>query len=203
MGYFSILCVSGLCLLATYYVIQVQHRRGFARANGCRPPKKYPHKDPILGLDLFFQTGKTLQENRYLPELTKRYGELGSTFQSKSLGSFVINSIRPENIQAVWSTMFKDWGVGPVRLPAQDPFCGHGFITTDGPEWEHSRALLKPSFNRANAIDLPTLESYLKKLIDKIPRDGSTVDLQPLLFSLVSHIVWNSDLNHYTDFEGF
>ncbi len=54
------------------------------------------------------------------------------------------------------------------------------------PIGEHSRALLKPSFDKAYSIDLFTLERYWRMLIDYIPRDGSTVDLQPLLFSLVS-----------------
>ena len=34
--------------------------------------------------------------------------------------------------------------------------------------------------------DLPTLERYLLLIIDRIPKDGSTVDLQPLFFNLVS-----------------
>ena len=155
------------------------------REHGCKLPTAYPHKDPLLGLDLFLNTGSAIQEYRYLPELTRRYNKLGNTFSSKSLGSASINSIEPENIQAVFSSNFNDWGVEPVRLPAQDPFCGRGFITTDGPAWEHSRSLLRPSFNKGNAINLPTLETHLKEVIDRIPKDGSTVDLQPLLFSLV------------------
>lgn len=130
-------------------------------------------------------TGSVIQEHRYLPELTKRYTTLGNSFSAKSLASSSINSIEPENIKAGFSTNFKDWGVEPVRLPAQHPFCGHRFITTDGAAWEHSRALLRPSFNRGNAIDLPVLEWFLGNVIDHIPHDGSTVDLQPLLFSLV------------------
>ena len=46
--------------------------------------------------------------------------------------------------------------------------------------------LLKPSFSKENMTDLLTLERYLKMVINRIPKDGSTVDLQPLFFSLVS-----------------
>ena len=59
----------------------------------------------------------------------------------------------------------KYWGMQPIRLSAFDPFCGVGFVTTDGPIWEHARALLKPSFNKANISDLPILESYLRSVI--------------------------------------
>lgn len=95
-----------------------------------------------------------------------------------------INSIEPENVRTVFSSKWNDWGVEAVRLPAQLPFCGRGFITTDGAAWEHSRSLLRPSFYKGNAVHLPTLELYLQQVLDRIPKDGSTVDLQPLLYSL-------------------
>ena len=186
MGYLSTIFFVGTFTAIAWYAIRIQHRQRLARANGCQPPKIYPHKDPFFGLDLFLSTGKLFKENRYLPELVRRYHYYGSTFETKSFGSFAVNSIRPENLQTIWVSNFKDWGVQPVRLPAQDPFCGVGFITTDGSIWEHSRALLKPSFNRANMTNLPTLERYLHLVIDRIPKDGSTVDLQPLFFNLVS-----------------
>lgn len=178
--------ITGLCLFVAYLWTQSWHKHTKARKHGCGLPPSYPHKDPLLGVDLFFNTGKAIQEHRYLPELARRYDLLGTTFSAKSLGSSSLNSIQPENIKAVFSSNFKDWGVEPLRLPAQSPFCGRGFITTDGPPWEHSRSLLRPSFNKGTAIDLSTLESYLIKVIDRIPRDDSTFDLQPLLFSLVS-----------------
>ena len=70
-------------------------------------------------------------------------------------------------------------------VPTQDLFCGADFIITDGPICELSRALLKLSFNRANMTDVPMMERYLRFVIDRIPKDGSTIDFQPLLFNLV------------------
>jgi len=61
---------------------------------------------------------------------------------------------------------------------------GHGIFTTDGKEWEESRALLRPSFSRSLVGDLKTFESHISKMIARIPRDGSTVDLQELFFML-------------------
>ena len=34
-------------------------RSKFIRENGCQPPRKYPHKEPILGLDLFLAIVKS------------------------------------------------------------------------------------------------------------------------------------------------
>jgi hypothetical protein len=75
------------------------------------------------------------------------------------------------------------WAVG-YRLPALGPYCGSGFLTTDGIAWEHSRALLTPSFLRSNISDHTDFARYLDMMIDKIPIDGSPVDFQTLLFGL-------------------
>ncbi|MCJ1458141.1 hypothetical protein MMC28_008512 [Mycoblastus sanguinarius] len=167
MDFLSILFVSGMCILAAYYISKSQRRWSLVRANGCQPPRKFPHKDPILGLDLFFKAGKLFEENRYLPELVQRYNDNGSTFETESLGSFTVNSIAPKNLETVWSLKFSDWGVEPMDQV--------GSIR---------EPLLKPSFSKENMTDLLTLERYLKMVINRIPKDGSTVDLQPLFFSL-------------------
>ncbi|KAL8965639.1 MAG: hypothetical protein Q9183_003754, partial [Haloplaca sp. 2 TL-2023] len=179
----SFLLFIGFCTFLLYGKVLSNRQHRKARSRGYHSPRTYPHKGHF-GIGLFLNTGKAIQENRYLSELIRRYTLLGNTFGAKFLGSSSIHSIEPENIKAVFSTNAKDWGVQPVRLPAQDPFCGRGFITTDGAAWEHSRSLLQPSFQKGNAVDLPTVERYLKTVIDRIPGDGETFDLQPLLFSL-------------------
>lgn len=57
-------------------------------------------------------------------------------------------------------------------------------MTTDGSFWEHSRALIRPTFARAQIANLSTLEVHVSRMIDLIPKDGSTVDLQPLFARL-------------------
>ncbi|KAI4235845.1 MAG: hypothetical protein LQ349_002884, partial [Xanthoria aureola] len=177
--------VTGICLFFTYHIYRYLQNLYLARSKGCLPPRRYPHRDPFLGLDFFLETGKIFSENRYLPELLARYNTYGPTFQTNLFGTPSINTIEPENLQAVYSSDFRNWGVEPLRLPAQDPFCGRGFITTDGAAWEHSRAMLKPGFNRANIVaGLEGLGEALDKMMNKIPSDGETVDLQALFFDL-------------------
>ena len=185
MGNIVALVITGVCLLLTRTLFRKWRRDSVSRQHGCQSPRSYPHKEPFLGLNLFFNTGNAIQGHRYLPELTHRYNTLGNTFQSTTLGSVSINSIDPENLHTVFSTKSNDWGVEPVRLPAQFPFCGRGFITTDGTAWEHSRSLLRPSFHKGNIVDLPTFGIHVEKILDRIPKDGSMVDLQPLFYSLV------------------
>lgn len=43
---------------------------------------------------------------------------------------------------------------------------------------------MRPNFARTQVADLETFEPHIQHLIDRIPRDGSTVDLQTLFFHL-------------------
>lgn len=64
------------------------------------------------------------------------------------------------------------------------PAFGHGIFSTDGEAWERSRGLVRPNFTRQQVADLDMLETHVGHLINAIPRDGSTVDLQDLFFGL-------------------
>lgn len=183
MGFLISLTIGGLFLAATYAYINHQRYQAKRHANGCKPPPKYPHKEPFFGIDLFLDTGKMYEEHRFLPTWYQRYTDNGSTFEVSTLGTPTVCSCEPANLQSVFSTNAKSWGVS-YRLPALGPYCGRGFLTTDGPAWEHSRALLAPSFLKANISDPTDFAHYLDLMIERIPRDGTTVDLQTLLFSL-------------------
>jgi hypothetical protein len=192
--------LSGVCLALTYYFINLQRFKNLARANGCQPPRKYAHKDPVFGLDVFIQEGKMFGEHTFFPTTIQRYEQNGTTFETKSLGKQNICSCKPDNLQSVFATNAKDWGVS-YRLPALKDYFGCGFLTTDGVEWEHSRALLTPSFTRANLSDPTDFDHYLELMMKQIPRDGSTIDLQELLFSLVSlWCLWCPYLTPMIDF---
>jgi cytochrome P450 len=179
-----VLCIAISCIL---WGRSKSPTSALSRSNKCLPPPQYPLLDPIFGLDIFFRNAKAISENRSLPTLQERHAKMGWTFGSLSFGTTAIASIEPENLKTVWVTKFEDWGVQPTRLPAMGPFVGRGFLTMDGPEWEHSRALLKPSLRKAQIANLDTFEESLQLMIDKIPTDGSTVDLQSLY--LVSSVL--------------
>ena len=114
-----------------------------------------------------------------------RYGIVGATtFTAQLPGQQFIQTAEPENIKAMLATQFKDFELPAIRKGAFAPIFGHGIFTTDGLEWETSRSLLRPNFNRAQVADLDMLENHVSKVIARIPRDGSTVDLQTLFFML-------------------
>ncbi len=57
-------------------------------------------------------------------------------------------------------------------------------LPPEGAAWQHSRALIRPAFTRTQVADLESFESHVQKLMAKVPKDGSTVDLAPLFFRL-------------------
>jgi len=160
-------------------------RRAMAKEHGCLPPPQYPTKDPILGLDIFFSTSKAFKEKRALEVIAKRFDDMGvNTMSLVALGRHPIATIEPENLKTIQSLKFKDWSLGKRRRANFTPLIGHGIFTSNGEEWQHSRDMLRPNFVRNQIGDVATFETHVSHLIDAIPRDGETVDLQDLFFRL-------------------
>jgi len=160
-------------------------RRAMIKEHGCLPPRQYPTKDPILGLDLFSSTAKAFKERRALEAIANRFNEMGvNTMTIPSLGRHPIQTIEPEILKTVQSLKFKDWSLGKRRQTNFTPLIGHGIFTSDGEEWQHSREMLRPNFVRNQIGDVATFETHVSHLIDAIPRNGDTVDLQDLFFRL-------------------
>ena len=88
----------------------------------------------------------------------------------------------PVNVETVLSTKFHDYGFG-VRDEVFAPLLGHGIFTQEGPEWKHSRELLRNQFVRTQYQNLENFREHVDNFLDRLPSKGS-VDLQPLFFQL-------------------
>ncbi|KAI7211284.1 cytochrome P450 [Hortaea werneckii] len=112
-----------------------------------------------------------------------------STVKSATLdGSRLILTAEPSNIQAMPATQFKDFETGRMRFLQMGPLLGRSIFTSDGPFWEHSRALFRPQFSRENINDLEATEEAVTELILAMGPVGEgewsrEVDLQPLFFN--------------------
>jgi len=172
--------------LLVQIAVTINQRSLISRKYGCKAIPGYPHKDPVFGVEMFFRNLRLSKNGGFLEDLRNRYEKtVGAyTFTQLTLGERMILTAEPENIKAVLATQFKDFELPPRRKAALHPIFGHGIFTTDGGEWEASRALLRSNFTRSQVGDLDTFEIHISNLISKIPRDGSTVDLQTLFFML-------------------
>ncbi|KAJ2894835.1 Cytochrome P450 52A5 [Zalerion maritima] len=163
--------------------------------SGCTPPARYPHKDPILGIDLFNAALKALKSNHLLDLFHKQCQTIAATFSYSSLGTDAIMTVEPENMKAVLQTNFEDWPIMGPRKDALAPLLGDGNIfQSNGKQWQHARAMIRPSFVRDQIADLSCFEKHTKNLINKINeeaaidqgegRPAGTVDLQKLFFNM-------------------
>lgn len=142
---------------------QQQHRH-YSYGKGEHAPR-YPHLDPLFGLDLAVQTWRDFQRGELSEGMRRRHMRHGRTFSANSLGAECIYTIEPENIRAVTTHDFDSFGKSAWVAEAAK-HVGHGVLLNEGEAWRYSRTMLKPIFNRS-ALDEPTLlEPHVRRLVD-------------------------------------
>ena len=187
-----------LTLILAYLVREIAKYYSYktaSRSNGCSIPSKYPHKDPVLGLDLFFNIVDNIKKGNTIGPDMQRFNEYGKTYQAKSWGSTILFTMDSGNMQTMFTSAFDNFGVASLRYGPSVPLLGSGIFTTDGAQWDNSKNLIRPIFARAQISDLAYFEKHVKRMIDSIPRDCSTIDLQPLLKLLVSECLQDLHLD--------
>ena len=179
------IAITASAIVVTVLLARSWRYNRLRRQHGCQDPPRYKHKDPLFGLDLFLKTGKDYENDCYLPELSKLFETYGNTFEAISMGKRSIYTIEPENLRAIFTSNFTQWGIEPIRLGPMEPFCGRGFLTVDGDLWHRSRKLFQPSFEKKAIADFSALENFVQEMLGQVHSDGSTIDMQPLLSSMV------------------
>ena len=163
-------------------------RRRIIAKQGCKPIKTTDEWDffnrSIFGWRSVTERVAAARSHQLLSWTQKRHQRYGNTITTKFLTMDLISTIEPENVKSVLATNFEDWALPDTRKYTFDPLMGSGIFTTDGPAWRHSRQLLKPTFDRSQVGNLAMLETHVRHLIQAIPKDGSTIDLQELFFEL-------------------
>ena len=148
---------------------------------GCKPMVTYPQWDPIFGLDLLIITLKAIKNHSVLAKSNHRFKQAGKSFGFTQLRTRFFATIDVENIQAVLSISSKSFDLGSRRRDAMAPLLGQGIFGTDGEQWRHSRAMLRPNFTKyqMRGFDMP--EDHFQHLSALIPmNEQEVVDLQDL-----------------------
>ena len=156
----------------------------FARENGCLPPLRATQWP--LGLNTFVQSMSNIRKNRFMKGSHERSEELGNTYEVNMLGHLAIVTREPENIKAILATQFQEFNDFNNRLGGKmDLLLGnHGIFMQVGPAWEHTRAMLRPQFNRSQIInDFDSLDFHVDRLTSLFPRNAK-FDIQPYFFAL-------------------
>ncbi|GAP92275.1 putative cytochrome P450 52E1 [Rosellinia necatrix] len=173
---------------------------------GCRPAPRYPARD-LLGLRYMFETAASLRGNVMLQRRAQVLATAGHTFVHGIFPDWAdcVTTDEPENVKAVLATRFADWNLPAIRIKSFLPVLGaHSIFTTNGAEWQHSRAILRPAFVRDQISDLACVDRHVQKLIlRKIPADGKTVfDMQAMLSMLTTDSISDFMFGRSTDLLG-
>lgn len=93
----------------------------------------------------------------------------------------------PENIKAVLTGQFADYGKGEPFHRDWKEFLGDSIFVTDGEMWSRSRQLIRPMFVRDRIVDTEIFEKHVQHLIPLLagsssPGGSKVVDVGPLFF---------------------
>ncbi|KAF1956855.1 cytochrome P450 52A12 [Byssothecium circinans] len=179
--------------VVAYVLEELRHHRN-AKRLGCEPPYAMPSPDG-LGIKLVYDTLKSVREHRTphflkerLDKTWEREGRMITTFSQSVFGMSTFLTVDPKNIQAVLATKFKDFGLGDLRNKSFSVLLGNGIFSSDGEQWSHARALLRPQFARDQVSDLDLEERHVQHMMRHFPvAPGGwteTTDILPLFFRL-------------------
>lgn len=93
----------------------------------------------------------------------------------------------PENIKALLTGQFADYGKGESFHQEWKEFLGDSIFATDGELWSRSRQLIRPMFVRERIVDTEVFEKHVRKLIPLLggsdsPSNSRVVDVGSLFF---------------------
>ncbi|MCJ1315275.1 hypothetical protein MMC15_000592 [Xylographa vitiligo] len=174
---FSLYCV----YLYVNKALKFKKDTEYGKINGCQPPTyvllyKWP-----LALDVVKRGFAAGREKKLLSLFTDYFAILGPTVELTILGGTGYATMDPENIEAVLSSQFEDFHLGPRNL-AMKAMIGEGIFTQDGAPWKHSRELLRRQFVRMQYQNLEGFREHVENLVDAVSASSGIVDLQPLFF---------------------
>ncbi|KAF2689735.1 putative P450 monooxygenase [Lentithecium fluviatile CBS 122367] len=175
-------------------------QRAIAKQHGCLPPKRRPGGGPCLGIGYLFENLKAFREHRICQAWTQLLrDENVHTMDISLLGQTILLTDDPENVKTMLTTDFNNWSLGSERIKMMTAFLGNGIFTNEGAAWKHSREMLRPCFERSMVADVSTFEKHTSRLFDILPRDSTTVDLQPLFHDLSMDIASDFLFGQSTD----
>ncbi|KAJ5460798.1 Cytochrome [Penicillium daleae] len=97
----------------------------------------------------------------------------------------VVLTMDPENIKALLTGQFADYGKGEPFHREWKEFLGDSIFATDGELWSRSRQLIRPMFARERLVDTEIFEKHMQKLIPLLggdPNGSKVVDVGSLFF---------------------
>ncbi|ETS76339.1 hypothetical protein PFICI_11726 [Pestalotiopsis fici W106-1] len=155
-------------------------------------PRAYPHWEPFIGIDLMAIFTRGLLSNNFLPmvlDLVQKYGGPFYTLAYRFVGKPAIVTFEPLNIKELLSPSFRDYTHGEDRLNVLRPLLGDGVFNSNGQIWRDSRMFIRPFLHKMDDKQLQIFEEHFQDLLNALPKDAATVDIQPAMTDFVMDVV--------------
>ncbi|GKZ19855.1 hypothetical protein AbraCBS73388_004916 [Aspergillus brasiliensis] len=120
--------------------------------------------------------------NRRCEDLTHLQNLMETAHGASAMeGPFIITK-DPENIKALLTGQFVDFGKGEGFRHDWKDFVGDSFFVTDGEQWSRWRQLIRPMFTRHRIVDTEPFDHYVHHLNPLLagPKGNKVVDVTPL-----------------------
>ncbi|KAA8893840.1 putative cytochrome P450 alkane hydroxylase [Sphaerosporella brunnea] len=158
-------------LLGAFVFRWISHNaKRICTVNGrrCEDPPMRPEPWYTFGLRGQLATVKASKAQRLPLRMVQMCDALGETWAYSLFGTRTIITRDQRNIQAVLATQFDDFGLATDRDAMHALLGTEAIFTQNGPAWSKSRALLRPSFDRAAVADLDRLEIFFTRMKQRI-----------------------------------
>ncbi|KNG44201.1 cytochrome p450 alkane hydroxylase [Stemphylium lycopersici] len=155
--------------------------RAISARHGCRAAPRLLNHRPF-GLDRLEQIFRADSESRLMELFLFHFRQTGSTLEHKFVGTKAYGTIDSANVD-VLLTHPEDFGIG-LRREIALPMFGDGIFTQEGPDWKHSRDLLRPQLQHKHYANLEIFRVAVDDLVQLLATRSGTVDLQPLFSRL-------------------
>lgn len=177
------LLLSSLALI--WQLVHLYRRLSASYKHGCLPAVRLPQSPWRLGSDIQAQMAAIQRSGHVTRSLQSLFDQHGRTFQATIWGQPWLFTCDVENIKAINTTCFPNFGVEPLRKFTNTGWMGDGIFVSDGDHWRMSRSLFKPLFARTGEVHLNALQRQISVLFDVLPANGETVDLQTIFRRMV------------------
>ncbi|KAK7745336.1 hypothetical protein SLS53_002832 [Cytospora paraplurivora] len=167
-------------------------------------------------LDLIYHTVRAGSRHKNLEKWLEHFKQSGTdtdgngtfTMEFRALGRRAVFTADPENIKAILTTQFAEFGKGEIFHKEWREFLGDSIFVTDGHMWHTSRQLLKPQFIRDRISHLHCFESHLETFFRAMANGGALegehqqVDMATLNGKVldISELFFRYSLDVTTDF---
>ncbi|KAK1585379.1 cytochrome P450 [Colletotrichum navitas] len=171
-----------------------------ARARGCGDTPAYPHTDPVFGSDWVRASLARQRDHGVLEWWQTVFAKLGHTWWFKTPTGWMLMTDEPANVKEMLATNFNDFSITGPRRDVTLPILGpESIFSSNGDVWHRARAMMRPTFVRNQIADLRCFERHVGNLMARIPKDGSTVDLQELLYMMTMDSATDFMFGHSTN----